>query len=217
MKSPDGQICPIHTDEFIKPVHVGSETADYMFTCHRHHDPEGGDFSWPFVPEPAGLDSDSLGLGLEIELPKAVSAAAASTAPAWVEYGLIERAYALANPEDWARVLDRYGHTHYHPADATRAEFPYTASMYLARSLGALGRAGTLVHDVGPGTGRWAYNSKISYYALPPGGEWDSRQTWEASGFTMESYMPAQDLEIWIGDDGVPQMQSVPNSTAPPA
>ena len=216
MKSPDGQTCPMHTDEFIKPLYVGSETAEYTFTCHRNGHPGAADFSWPFVPEPVNLAGDTLGLGLEIELPKAVATAAADCGKPWVEYGLIERAYALANPDDWAVLLDRYDHTHYHHGMDGTTALSYTASKYLARSLGALGRAGTLVHHSGPGTGRWNYNKTISYYALPPAGDWSSRQTWEGSGLDVESYMPVYDLEIWLGDDGVPRIQSVTNSNAPP-
>ena len=191
MPQPDPQVCPLHTDEFVRPVFVGSETADYTFTCPRTDHPTPGTFTWSFVPEPSSLPGDSLGLGLDIELPKAVATASDRSGRAWVEYGLIEHAYAAANPDDWSTLLARYGHTHYQPPNASLKEFPYTASKYLARSLGALGARGVLLHAFGPGTGRWDYNKSISYYALPAGGDWSQRQTWVASGIMMDDYMPA--------------------------
>ncbi len=190
MSPPDGQLCPVHSHEFIQPAFVGSETAEYTFTCTRtDHRPEGA-YTWPFISEPPAAVGDGMDLGLAVELPAAVATATLEAGVTWVEYGLVERAYALAQPADWAKILARYDHTHYHPADVTKTQLPYTASKYLARSLGGLGGAGELIHHVGPGTGRWSYNSKISYWALPPGADWDSRQTWEASGVQMDSYMP---------------------------
>jgi hypothetical protein len=187
---PEAQICPFHTDEFIVATYVGSETAEYEYSCPRHQHPSPGPFTWSFVPEPVGLAGDSLGLGLDIELPKAVEVATAAHGTVWVEYGLIEAAYAQANPEDWATLLKKYSHTHYCKTHADRQALTYTASKYLARSLGSLGRRGTLVHHNGPGTGRWDYNQPISYYSLQPSGPWDSRTTWQASMGQMADYMP---------------------------
>jgi hypothetical protein len=187
---PEAQICPFHTDEFIVATYVGSETAEYEYTCPRQQHPSPGPFTWSFVSEPVGLAGDSLGLGLDIELPKAVEVATAAHGTVWVEYGLIEASYAQANPEDWATLLKKYSHTHYCKTHADRQALTYTASKYLARSLGSLGRRGTLVHHNGPGTGRWDYNQPISYYSLQPSGPWDSRTTWQASTGQMADYMP---------------------------
>jgi hypothetical protein len=112
---------------------------------------------------------------------------------AWVGYGLVEYAYARGNPEDWAMLLARYSHTYYAlemSQDAVRTR--YLASMCLARSLAALASQQSLAHRMGPGAGRWSYNKPISFLALPPGGAWDSRATWAASGLDMAGYMPAQ-------------------------
>jgi len=187
---PDGQICPFHTDEFIVATYIGSETVEYEFTCPRQQHLPPGPFTWPFVPEPVGLAGDSLGLGLEIELPKAVSVAASANGTVWVEYGLIESTYAQANPQDWATLLKKYSHTHYCKTHAERQALTYTASKYLARSLGSLGKQGTLVHHKGPGTGRWDYDQPISYCSIPPSGDWASRTTWLGSGGEMADYMP---------------------------
>ena len=190
MPAPDAQICPFHTDEFIRAVFVGSETAEYTFTCTRAGHPVPGDFTWPFNPEPIGIAGDSLGLGLEIELPKAVATAVKKYGTTWIEYGYVEQEYALANPDDWTLILARYGHTAYQPANAKLKDFPYTATKYLARSLGSLIAVGAVAHHIGPGTGRWSYNRKISYLALPPGGDWESRHAWFEGDQDMSSYMP---------------------------
>src|SRR5690348_3232900 len=111
---PVGQGCPMHMDEFLQPQYVGSETVVWEYTCplSKGH-PGGGPFTWPYVPEPVSLPGDSLGLGLDIELPKAVKTACEEVGAPWVEYGLVERAYALADPDDWAMLLAKYSHTFY--------------------------------------------------------------------------------------------------------
>ncbi len=73
-----------------------------------------------------------------------------------MEYGLVERAYALGRRNDFQQLLDTYGHTHFRPSR-------YTVSAHLARTLGGLSRLGTVLFHAGRGTGRWSYNSDISY------------------------------------------------------
>jgi len=108
-----------------------------------------------------------------------------------VEYGLVERAYALARPDDWALLLKTYNHTHYKTPETTRKTMPTTASARLGQALGAICRSGSLLYRRDKGTGRWSYNSDISYVALPAGAaDWDSRTTWAGSGLNM-SYMPS--------------------------
>jgi hypothetical protein len=41
-------------------------------------------------------------------------------------------------------------------------------------------------HSRGAGTGRWDYNTTISYWAMPPGPSWEDRLTWEDSGCTVD-------------------------------
>lgn len=191
MTRPDGQLCPFHPDQFARPVYVGSETADYKFTCPQQDHAVAGPFTWTSVQGPVGGSGDSLGLGLDIKLPKAVSTAAKKFGKSWVEFGLVEWAYATANPADWSMLLARYDHTYYYPASPP-AKLPYTASKYLARSLGALSRQTKLRYQDGPGTGRWDYNSTISYYSMPKKADWSSQATWESSELDMDSYMPAK-------------------------
>lgn len=100
----------------------------------------------------------------------------------WVEYGVLERAYALANPKDWAFLVGRYGHT----AIAAKR---YTVSAFLAATLGHLSRAGVVNFHSGPATGRWSYNGTISYWSLPPAPDWAKRLAWADSGHEVD-YLP---------------------------
>lgn len=191
MPSPGVQVCPFHSDEIIRPIRTASETAEYTYRCSRKNHPVTGPFEWPFVPEPERASSDTMSLGLDIDLPVAVRTAVEKAGREWVEYGLVEREYALAQPAAWNNIIARYDHTYfYDSAVVTRAELPYTGSMYLARTLGALSGRGALGHRSAPGTGRWAYNNPISYYGLPGGDPFSSLATWEESGVSMTDYMP---------------------------
>jgi len=117
-------------------------------------------------------------LGLAVELP----AALASFPGRWVEYGVVEHAYATANPSDFALLVDRYGHT------AIKAS-KYTASAFLARTLGDLSRSGDVLFHEGPATGRWKYNGVISWWSLPPEPDWSPDVSWAQTGLTMD-YVP---------------------------
>ncbi len=54
----------------------------------------------------------------------------------------------------------------------------YTASAYLARILGQLGRDGDVFYHPGIGTGRWSYNTDISYWSVDADAVWEKRVTW---------------------------------------
>jgi hypothetical protein len=59
---------------------------------------------------------DTLGRGLDLELPKASEhASKEEAAEGWVEFGLVEQAYALQQPEDWRQLLCKYDRTQHHP------------------------------------------------------------------------------------------------------
>jgi hypothetical protein len=180
------QVCPFHASEDVPGVLISGpgEWAQYSFTCPLTADHPGGrPFSWLSSPpppegEPSGLTAE---LGLTVELPAALK----QFGHRWVEYGVLERAYALARPEDFALLVARYGHT----AVAAKR---YTASSFLGRALGELSVRGALVFQYGPATGRWDYNSKISWWCLPPAPEWSADLSWAdlaASGVGMD-YVP---------------------------
>ncbi|HEY0560105.1 MAG TPA: hypothetical protein VGD03_07480 [Frankiaceae bacterium] len=106
-------------------------------------------------------------LSLDVELPAAV----ASLGVGWFEYGLVERAYAHRRPADFARLVAQWGHTAQSPRQ-------YSVSSYLAGTLGRLSRLGKVAYHDGPGTGRWSYNTDISWWSLVPPAPWERRTAW---------------------------------------
>ena len=180
------QVCPFHADEDIRGVPTGSSDGSLSFTCTRGAGhPLSGPHSWLYVPQPdalSGIEGYAAELGLATELPAAI----AQYRGQWIEYGVAERAYALQCPDDFAGIVGRYGHT------AIRAK-KYTASAFLAGVLGVLSRHGTVLYHSGPATGRWEYNSTISWWAVPPEPDWESsaRLSWSGSGHDM-SYVPGE-------------------------
>ena len=179
------QVCPFHADEDIRGVPAGSIDGSLSFTCTRTGGhPQSGPHSWLHVPQPDGLpgiDGYAAERGLSTELPAAI----AEYSGQWIEYGVAERAYALQCPDDFAAIVDRYGHT------AIRAK-KYTASAFLAGVLGVLSKHGTVLYQLGPATGRWKYNGSISWWAVPPEPDWESaRLSWSDTGQAM-SYVPGE-------------------------
>lgn len=172
------EVCPFHADEGIRGVLLADDVGTETFECDRSGHPHAGPWRWSRVPAPPehdGVSGLAAELGLDVELPAAV----ASYDGRWVEYGLVERAYALAHPEGFQQLIDAYGHTHLQPSQ-------YTASAYLARTLGDLSRVGTVLFHSGRGTGRWSYNTDISYWAVAPVPDWKDRLTWATAGVDVD-------------------------------
>src|SRR5690554_3907004 len=105
------QVCAFHADEGIRPERVGDEAGSVRYTCPRTNGhPTEGTYTWLSVPTPPGLDGVSglaADLGLHYELPRIIAGFGAN----WVEYGVVEQRYAERNPQDFARLVQRYGHT----------------------------------------------------------------------------------------------------------
>jgi hypothetical protein len=178
------EVCPFHADDDVRGIPTGSGDGSLTFICDRAKGhPHGGPHSWLRVPDPpdvAGIDGFAAELGLATKLP----AALVEYRGRWVEYGLVERSYALRCPDDFRAIVARFGHNEL-------AQTPYTASAFLARTLGALGRTGAVLYHDGPATGRWSYNSRISWWSLSPMPDWDtSRLSWLESGLDI-SYLPS--------------------------
>ena len=175
------QVCPFHADEDLLGLPADEEGA-LAFTCERlSGHPGSGPHTWLHVPEPAGIEGlTGLAeeLGLDIALPMVIAAHPGH----WLEYGVVEADYAAANPDDFAYLVERYSHT-------AIAAKQYTASAFLAATLGRLSRSGHVVYHSGPATGRWAYNSGISWWSVPPAPDWDNRVSWVELGRDM-SYVP---------------------------
>ena len=174
------QSCPLHADEDILGKRVDQE-GTLQFTCERPGHPAGGPLAWIAVPEPPDLPgisglADELGLGTE--LPALLNEHPGS----WVEYGVVEAAYADAHPDDFAMLVERYGHTAVAPKK-------YTVSSFLSGTLGRLSKNGDVLLSWRKPTGRWAYNSGISWWALPPTPPVDAQVSWESLGRSMD-YVP---------------------------
>lgn len=167
-----GRPCHFHMDEWC----VGTRLAEgsYAFTCElRRGHPGEQPWSWletPASPEVGGLT----GLAEELDLEQELPAALAALGDGWFEYGLVERSYADRCPDGFRRMVEQWGHT---ALDRGR---PFTASAYIARTLGQLGRTGVVAYHPGRGTGRWSYNEDISWWSTVPPGDWSVRTAWVA-------------------------------------
>ncbi len=154
------EVCPFHADEDVRGVATGYGDGSLTFSCTRRGHPLDGPHTWLRVPVvEAGPGGRGLAaeLGLATELPAAVKTFAGH----WVEYGLVERAYATRRPADFAHLVSRFGHT-------ALMDKRNTASAFLAGYLASLAKRGNILYHDGPATGRWSYNSKISWWAVPP-------------------------------------------------
>lgn len=164
-----GAVCPFHSDEWSIGTHVGG--GSYAYECQlRDGHPGRTHWRWLDVPTPQdvhGVSGLAEELGLDVELPAAVAA----LGPGWYEYGLVERSYAERRPQDFARMVAQWGHTALGPRQ-------YSVSSYLGRTLGALSRVGSVAYHPGVGTGRWSYNTDISWWSTVPAGPWDLQTSW---------------------------------------
>ncbi|MGY1837627.1 hypothetical protein ACI79P_21310 [Blastococcus sp. SYSU DS0510] len=109
-------------------------------------------------------------------------AAVRTFAGRWVECGLVERAYAMRRPADFASLVSRFGHT-------ALTDKRNTPSAFLAGYLASLAKRGDVLYHDGPATGRWSYNSKISWWAVAPRPDWDERLSWATAGYAVD-YVP---------------------------
>jgi hypothetical protein len=165
----DGQVCPFHGDEWDRGTPLPDGSRSYRCELRRGH-PGGGIWSWLVLPPPPaepGITGTAEELDLATELPEAL----AILGFGWFEYGLVERSYARRRPEDFQQMVKRWGHTAIAPKQ-------YTASSYIARTLGSLSSMGRIAYHGGRGTGRWSYNSDISYWCLLPPADWNERTAW---------------------------------------
>ena len=64
---------------------------------------------WSGVAESNATESIS-GLAAELSLDTALPAAIAQYPGKWIEYGVVEAAYAQANPEEFAHLIQEHGH-----------------------------------------------------------------------------------------------------------
>lgn len=182
-----GAVCPFHADEWSPGTYLSDGSYAHVCELTQGH-PAEAPWHWLDVPKPPdapGLTGLAEELDLERELPAAVSA----LGNGWFEYGLVERSYAQRCPHGWARMVAQWSHTALEENGKA-----YTASTYLARTLGSLSRRGDVAYHPGKGTGRWSYNSDISWWSAVPPGPWEERTSWEDvlgdGGEACLAYMP---------------------------
>jgi len=163
------QSCPFHTSDDVPGVR-NPDDGSYRFECDEPGHPAPGPYRWLQVPEPPGM-SGLGGLAEELDMPTRLVDALRSLGEGWFEYGLVERAYALAHPDDFRQLVERWGHTANAPKE-------YTASTYIGSLLGRMTRAADVFYRADRGTGRWSYNRNSSYWSLDPQAPWEDRTTW---------------------------------------
>lgn len=163
------QYCPFHADEDIPGERL--EDGSFSFVCNRGGHPSTDAWHWLEIPEPPTKDGLT-GLADELQLAEVLPGLISKLSPGWwFEYGLVERAYARQDREGFRRMVDQWSHTAVTPKR-------YTASSYLAGVLGRLSAQGRIAYHPGRGTGRWSYNSSISYWSSLPAGPWSKRTAW---------------------------------------
>ena len=183
--------CHFHADEDIAGTRLEGEEAGYTYTCDRRAGhPHERVNTWLEVPPPPGLPAMS-GLAAELGLDVALPELVAPHAGRWVEYGVVEALYAEAHPREFAHLVDRYGHT---AIEGTR----YSASSFIASTLGHLSRTGELLLEFAPATGRWDYNQQISWWAMPSNVDTESRVSWYDQGRSMD-YVPGSTETCGLG------------------
>lgn len=174
------QVCPFHADEDVAGLALPDGAMEYV--CPRttgHAMP--GVHTWlhvPEPPEPPGLSGLAAELRLDIELPAAIACRPSE----WLEYAVVEKLYADANPLDFGLLVRRYSHT-------AIAATKYSTSAFLASALGRLSRTGHVLYRSGPATGRWSYNGQISWWAIPPAPAPENSTSWAQLKSTMD-YVP---------------------------
>ena len=181
------EICPMHSDEEVMGTYEGPEVG-WVFTCPLTTHPQVGPYTWTRAPEPPGFDALS-GIAAELGLEVRIADVLGQRPGVWVEYGVLEQDFALAYPDDWAFLIDRYGHT---AIAATR----YSTTSFLAGALSRLGRAGVIEIFMGPATGRWGRNGvmkypRMLYLALPPAPHRQNQLSCDDAGVTVD-YIPGQ-------------------------
>ncbi len=147
-------------------VHLGDGVWQHVCVGDGHADAR----IWEEVIG-GGLDDLALeGLayewGLYDDLPKCLVAG-----EPLVEYGVVEYRYRNLNPGRYAALVDRYSHTSLGPSH-------YTATSFIAGSLGRLSKRGDLVATFSTATGYWSYNGIVSYWGLP-GTDVNTFMTWD--------------------------------------
>ena len=164
LKRPARQICPAClADESIVTEIIGPSL--WRYTCTRSCKQHAERYSWLGSTPDAPFDEE-LGYNKaeELGLPNDLLTCLERGEP-FVEYGVVEYRYATkANPVVYRQLVDDYGHTALGPKQ-------YTASAFIASTLGRMLKEGLVAYKPGKATGFWSYNGGISFWSLKPPSE----------------------------------------------
>lgn len=161
LKRPARQVCPsCGVDESIRTEVIGPSSWRYTCTrsCRQHAEP----YSWLGSTPDAPFDEElSYNKAEELGLPNDLLTCL-EHGQSFVEYGVVEYRYATkANPAVYKQLVEDYGHTALGPKK-------YTASAFIASTLGRMLREDLVAYRPGKATGFWSYNGEISFWSLKP-------------------------------------------------
>lgn len=168
-RRPPRQVCQLCLDDEEYLAWDVEGPGLWRYTCANPVHPDG--HAWLTTGgDPIGAggqDGISHQLGLYDDLLTCVI-----SGEAYVEYGVIEHRYAVANPDTYKHIVGLYSHTGF------GTPVNYTASALIGSALGKLSRDGLLLRRPCPATGFWKYNDVLNAWALPPGPADDTIVSW---------------------------------------
>jgi hypothetical protein len=163
------KLCALDDDEYVS--WEVEAPGLWRYTCTNPSHREG--YSWLTTGKDplagAGHDGLSNDLGIYEDL-----LACFTIGERFVEYGVVEHRYAVANPGNYKHIVGLYSHTGFGD------HVEYSASAFIGSALGKLGREGLLVRRPCRATGFWKYNGLLNAWALQPGPDGEEIVTWEA-------------------------------------
>jgi hypothetical protein len=165
-KKPAKPVCALcGLDDDVTTVHLGDGVWQHVCTGRAHPEPRVWEESTSGGVDDLALEGLASEWGLYDDLPKCLV-----PGEPLVEYGVVEYRYKQFNPVRYAALVDRYSHTCLGPSH-------YTATSFIAGSLGRLWRRGDLAARFSEATGYWSYNGTVSYWGLP-GTDLDHELSW---------------------------------------
>ena len=90
----------------------------------------------------------------------------------WADTAVVEYRYGTTHPDQYAEMLRRWGHV----AQSPRR---YSVTSFIGSTLGQLSRSTNVTYREGPGTGFFAYNTRIGYWTLEPIPDSTITMSWE--------------------------------------
>ncbi len=170
-RPPSFPMCPLCVldQDHLVTTYVGDGV--WLHTCNNPDVHDKQPYSWQDTPEGRLNDFEYGGYTEEWGVYDDLRECLRDTTQ-FLEYGVIEHLYKLRNPQRYAFLVDRYGHTKLAPSH-------YTASSFLGAALGRMLRFGDVLHQSNKATGYWSYNHRIGCWALATMDTSNAILTWE--------------------------------------